>query len=235
MSASVRRTRALSAVGVLAVLLALAAGCGGRESETARAEEDSAAKPAERQGPAQEEASAGADAVEAGTFVADFETSEGEFAARLEADLAPNTVANFVHLATTGFYDGLIFHRVVPGFVIQGGCPNGVGNGGPGWRIADEFSPELRHDGPGILSMANSGPNTNGSQFFVTLAATPHLDDKHSVFGEVIEGMEVVSRIARVPIDRGSQRPRERVTIHKVTIIRDGEPLTEAQPMPETL
>jgi cyclophilin family peptidyl-prolyl cis-trans isomerase len=172
--------------------------------------------------------------VETGT-TARFETSAGEFTVRLEADLAPNTVANFVHLATSGFYDGLTFHRIVPGFVIQGGCPNGLGNGGPGWRIADEFSPDLRHDGPGVLSMANAGPNTNGSQFFITLAATPHLNDRHSVFGEVTEGMDVVNRIAAVPTQRGTQRPAEAVVIERVIIFRDGQALTETQPMPETL
>ncbi|MBK9167524.1 MAG: peptidylprolyl isomerase [Bryobacterales bacterium] len=153
-----------------------------------------------------------------------FDTSAGVFKIRLFADKVPNTVANFVELAEgakTGkpFYDGLTFHRVIPDFMIQGGCPEGSGRGGPGYRFADEFHPELRHDRPGILSMANAGPNTNGSQFFITVAATNWLDDRHSVFGEVVEGYDVVEAISRVP--RGPQdRPVEPVVVNKVTIER---------------
>ena len=153
-----------------------------------------------------------------------FDTSAGAFKIRLFADKVPNTVANFVELAEgtkTGkpFYDGLIFHRVIPDFMIQGGCPEGTGRGGPGYRFADEFHPELRHDRPGILSMANAGPGTNGSQFFITVAATNWLDDRHSVFGEVVEGYEVVEAISRVP--RGPQdRPAEPVVLSKITIER---------------
>ena len=133
-------------------------------------------------------------------YVARMQTSKGEITLELAAAAAPNTVNNFVFLACTGFYDGLAFHRVEKTpqpFVIQGGDPAGNGSGGPGYRFADEFSPNLRHSGPGILSMANAGPNTNGSQFFITLAATPHLDNLHSVFGRVTDGMNVVNAIAQ--------------------------------------
>jgi peptidyl-prolyl cis-trans isomerase A (cyclophilin A) len=141
---------------------------------------------------------------------AQFVTSEGNFTVRLYNDRAPKTVENFVGLAegtkewsdprtnesvTKPYYDGVIFHRVISGFMIQGGDPLGQGIGGPGYTFADEFHPELRHDKAGILSMANRGPNTNGGQFFITLGPTPHLDDRHSVFGEVVEGMDVIRKI----------------------------------------
>ena len=151
-----------------------------------------------------------------------FDTTEGKFKIKLFADKAPKTVENFVSLADgskTGkpFYDGLVFHRVIPNFMIQGGCPEGTGRGGPGYKFADEFHPSLRHSKKGILSMANSGPNTNGSQFFITVAATPHLDDRHSVFGEVVEGYDVVEKISKVP--RGAQdRPQKDVQIRTVSI-----------------
>jgi cyclophilin family peptidyl-prolyl cis-trans isomerase len=129
-----------------------------------------------------------------------FDTTEGKFKVKLFADKVPNTVANFVSLADgskTGkpFYDGTVFHRVIPDFMIQGGDPEGTGRGGPGYKFADEFHPTLKHDGPGVLSMANAGPNTNGSQFFITHVATPHLDGKHSVFGRVLAGQDVVNAI----------------------------------------
>lgn len=153
-----------------------------------------------------------------------FDTTEGKFKAKLYADKAPKTVANFTDLAEgkkTGkpFYDGTIFHRVIPGFMIQGGCPQGTGMGGPGYKFADEFHPTLKHTKPGLLSMANAGPNTNGSQFFVTVAATGHLDNKHAIFGEVVEGYDVVEKISKAP--RNSQdRPNKEVKINSVKIER---------------
>src|SRR5437660_11653308 len=169
----------------------------------------------------------------AGTY-AIFETSQGNIVVRLLENEAPKTVANFVGLAEgtkeftnekTGqkekrpFYDGLIFHRVIPQFMIQGGCPNGTGMGGPGYKFADEFYPSLKHSKAGFLSMANAGPNTNGSQFFVTVAATPWLDNRHTIFGEVVEGQEVAVKISKVPRD-SNDRPREPVVIRKVRIER---------------
>lgn len=128
---------------------------------------------------------------------ATIETNRGNIRIELYPDRAPVTVASFVNLAERGYYDGIVFHRVVPNFVIQGGDPTGSGRGGPGYRFEDEFHPSLRHDGPGVLSMANAGPGTNGSQFFITHQATPHLDDRHSVFGRVVEGQDVVDRITQ--------------------------------------
>jgi peptidyl-prolyl cis-trans isomerase B (cyclophilin B) len=115
-----------------------------------------------------------------------FTTDRGPIRLKLFADIAPVTVANFINLVQRGFYNGLKFHRVIPDFMIQGGCPNGIGNGGPGYRFEDECSPKARHDKPGVLSMANAGPGTNGSQFFITHTATSWLDGKHTVFGEVV-------------------------------------------------
>ena len=122
-------------------------------------------------------------------------TSKGTIRIELHGDKTPKTVANFEKLAGDGFYDGLTFHRVIADFMVQAGCPKGNGTGGPGYSFEDEFDSDLRHDGPGVLSMANSGPNTNGSQFFITHVATPHLDDKHSIFGRVIEGQDIVDAI----------------------------------------
>ncbi|MEO5821110.1 MAG: peptidylprolyl isomerase [Vicinamibacteraceae bacterium] len=168
---------------------------------------------------------------EPGTY-ANFTTNQGTFVVKLFDDVAPKTVANFVGLAegtkawkdpvtdksvSRPFYDGLTFHRVIKGFMIQGGCPLGTGTGGPGFRFEDEFSPQARHSSAGILSMANSGPGTNGSQFFITLGATPHLDGRHSVFGEVVEGLDVIKNIGRVKT--GSQdRPSQPVIMEKITI-----------------
>src|SRR5437868_15474953 len=161
-------------------------------------------------------------------------TSAGNFTARLFDAETPNTVANFIGLAdgskewtdprtgrkvTEPYYNGTIFHRVIEGFMIQGGDPLGQGTGGPGYTFADEFHPAARHSKAGILSMANAGPNTNGSQFFITLGPTPHLDNRHSVFGEVVEGMDVIKKIGSVPT--GAQdRPKTPVVINKVTIER---------------
>jgi len=127
--------------------------------------------------------------------VATIATNKGTIRLQLHDDKAPQTVANFEKLAAEGFYNGLKFHRVIADFMIQGGGPEGTGTGGPGYTFADEFHPSLRHDGPGVLSMANAGPNTNGSQFFITLGPQPHLDGKHTVFGAVTEGRDVVLAI----------------------------------------
>ena len=138
-------------------------------------------------------------------YYANFVTEKGPVKVRLFAEEAPQTVNNFVFLARDGYFDGTTFHRVIADFMVQGGDPTGTGTGGPGYRIPDEFHPELRHDRPGILSMANAGPNTGGSQFFITHVATPWLDDRHAVFGEVVDGMEVVGAIR----ERDPQRDRE--------------------------
>ena len=126
---------------------------------------------------------------------ATIQTNRGNIVLELHQDKTPNTVKNFIDLAEKGFYNGLTFHRVIADFMIQAGCPQGTGTGGPGYQFDDEFHSELRHDGPGVLSMANAGPNTNGSQFFITHVATPHLDNKHSVFGRVVTGQDVVDSI----------------------------------------
>ena len=149
--------------------------------------------------------------------VAVFDTNMGTFTIELFEDKAPITTANFIELAQHNFYDGLIFHRVIDGFMIQGGDPNGNGTGGPGYTIKDEFHKDLRHDSAGILSMANAGPNTGGSQFFITLDQTPWLDGHHAVFGKVIEGMNVVEKIGHVQTDF-MDRPVEDVVINKITI-----------------
>jgi cyclophilin family peptidyl-prolyl cis-trans isomerase len=139
------------------------------------------------------------------SYRARFKTERGEFVTELHAAQAPMTVENFVNLARSGFYDGTTFHRVIAGFMAQGGDPTGTGTGGPGYTFGDEFTPDLRHDAPGVLSMANAGPGTNGSQFFITYGPTPHLDGRHSVFGRVVEGMDVVRSIR----ERDPQRDRE--------------------------
>ena len=128
-------------------------------------------------------------------YTATFKTDQGSFVVDLFADKAPRTVNNFVFLARDGFYNGVTFHRVIRGFMAQGGDPTGTGSGGPGYNFADEFHPSLRHDSQGVLSMANAGPGTNGSQFFITHGPTPHLDNKHSVFGKVTQGLDVVLAI----------------------------------------
>lgn len=163
-----------------------------------------------------------------------FETTLGNFTVELFESKVPKTVGIFTGLAdgtmewthpgtgekhTTPYYDGIIFHRVIDGFMIQGGDPLGKGYGGPGFQFADEFHPDLRHDKAGILSMANAGPNTNGSQFFITLGPTPHLDRRHSVFGQVVEGLDVIRIIGRTPTD-AQDRPKTPVVMQKVTIQR---------------
>jgi len=167
---------------------------------------------------------------------ADFTTSQGSFICELDHARSPRAVANFIALATgerawveegsgrvlsRPFYDGLIFHRVIAGFMVQGGSPNGLGTDGPGYVFPDAFDPALRHAGPGVLSMANSGPNSNGSQFFITTAATPWLDDVHTVFGRVIEGYAVVEAISQVDTDE-QNRPRDPVRLQGVGIRRVG-------------
>ena len=154
--------------------------------------------------------------------IAVFDTNMGEFEIELFEDKTPITTKNFIDLAQEGFYDGVIFHRIIDGFMIQGGDPTGTGMGGPGYTIEDEFTPELTHESEGILSMANTGrPHTGGSQFFITLAATPWLDGHHTVFGMVIKGMEVVREIGHVKT--GPQdRPVHDVVINKITI-KDAE------------
>ncbi|WP_313972322.1 peptidylprolyl isomerase [uncultured Selenomonas sp.] len=152
--------------------------------------------------------------------IAVFETNHGTFEIELFEDKAPITVKNFIDLAEKGFYDGLIFHRVIDGFMIQGGDPNGTGTGGPGYVIPDEFHKDLKHDSEGVLSMANAGPNTGGSQFFITLAATPWLDGHHSVFGKVVKGMDVVREIGKVDTDF-QDKPLAKVVMEKVTIRRE--------------
>ncbi len=170
-----------------------------------------------------------------GQLYARFHTSQGNLVIRLEEQRAPKTVKNFVGLAAgtqewvhprTGeakkgvpYYDGTIFHRVIPKFMVQAGDPLGQGTGGPGYRFEDEFHPELRHSGPGVLSMANSGPATNGSQFFITEGPTPHLDNKHSVFGVVVAGHDVVNKIARVPT-AARDKPVTDVVLQRVEIFR---------------
>jgi peptidyl-prolyl cis-trans isomerase A (cyclophilin A) len=165
-----------------------------------------------------------------------FDTTMGKFKARLFFDKAPKTVANFTDLAEgkkewtdpvskqkkkSNFYDGLMFHRVIPNFMIQGGDPIGNGTGGPGYQFSDEFGPDLKHEKPGMLSMANAGPNTNGSQFFITTVATPWLDKKHAIFGEIVEGMDVVEAISKTARDMSNDRPLKPVIINKLTIIRE--------------
>jgi len=166
---------------------------------------------------------------------AHFTTSEGNFSIQLFDDLAPKTVENFIALAegtkewtdprthkktTTPYYNGTIFHRVIEGFMIQGGDPLGQGTGGPGYKFADEFHPKAKHTKAGVLSMANAGPNTNGGQFFITLDATPWLDNKHSVFGEVVSGMDVVKKIGSTQTTKPGDRPVKPITVQSVTIER---------------
>jgi cyclophilin family peptidyl-prolyl cis-trans isomerase len=149
-------------------------------------------------------------------YTATISTDKGDMVIELFSSKTPKTVNNFVFLAREGFYDGTIFHRVISGFMVQGGDPTGTGRGGPGYRFADEFNSSLKHSKPGILSMANAGPNTNGSQFFITHVPTPHLDGKHTVFGEVTKGLDVLMSIP----PRDPQRPEyPGVKINSITIV----------------
>lgn len=176
---------------------------------------------------------------------AGFTTSLGEFWCQLEYQHVPRTVANFVSLAEGSrpwvdfaqarirqapFYDGVTFHRVIKGFMNQSGSRNGMGTDGPGYQFADEFDPQLRHDKAGILSMANSGANSNGSQFFVTVEPTPWLDDKHTIFGEVVSGMDVVTQINQVPTNPANDKPLTAVTLQRVRILRIGAAATAFDP-----
>lgn len=156
-------------------------------------------------------------AVAAERAKATFETSMGTFKVELFTDLAPKTTQNFIDLANKEYFNDVIFHRVIDNFMIQGGDPTGTGRGGPGYTIPDEFGPGLKHDKPGLLSMANAGPNTGGSQFFVTLVPTPWLDGKHAIFGQVVEGMEVVEAIGKTKVGPGD-KPVVDVVMKSVTI-----------------
>jgi cyclophilin family peptidyl-prolyl cis-trans isomerase len=149
--------------------------------------------------------------------IAEFNTNKGVFKVELFNDKAPITVGNFIKLVEEGFYNNLTFHRVIPNFMIQGGCPHGTGRGGPGYAIKDEFNSNLKHDSKGILSMANAGPNTGGSQFFITVAPTPWLDGKHTIFGKLIEGMNIVEEISKVETDR-NDIPLKKVLINNIKI-----------------
>jgi cyclophilin family peptidyl-prolyl cis-trans isomerase len=149
--------------------------------------------------------------------IARFDTTLGKFGIELFEDRAPITTKNFVDLVEKGFYEGVIFHRVIQNFMIQGGDPTGTGRGGPGYTIKDEFHPTAKHDVAGVLSMANAGANTGGSQFFITLAPTPWLDNKHAVFGKVVEGMDVVKAIGSTPT-AAADKPVKDVVINKITL-----------------
>ncbi len=154
---------------------------------------------------------------------AKIKTTQGDIEVKLFADKVPQTVSNFYSLAKQGFYSGIIFHRVIPGFMVQTGDPKGDGTGGPGYTFPDEFHKDLKHDKAGILSMANAGPDTNGSQFFITVAPTPHLDNKHSIFGEVTAGMDVVNAIVNAKTN--GSKPEKDIKIVSVDIIGDFKPV----------
>lgn len=192
----------LMALFLLLTLLVFTVACAGNQAapQTENKPDPSAATPAAAKNP-----------------TAVFTTSMGTFTVELFVDKVPATANNFIELAEKKFYDGQIFHRVIDNFMIQGGDPKGNGTGGPGYSILDEFHPQLRHDGPGVLSMANAGPNTGGSQFFITLVSTPWLDGKHAVFGRVVSGMEVVQAIGKTPTGP-MDKPKQDVVIRSVVI-----------------
>ena len=151
------------------------------------------------------------------TYFWNLQTSEGPIKIKLMPDVAPMHVTSTIFLTELGFYDGLTFHRVIPGFMAQGGCPLGTGTGGPGYKYAGEFSPGARHDRPGLLSMANAGPNTDGSQFFLTFVPTPHLDDNHTIFGEIVDGSETMQKLEAAGTQGGGQ-PTRTLTIQTAKI-----------------
>ena len=188
-------------IALIAVCCVFLAACGGQEKKAGA-------------GTAEKKAAA-ASSVKPATAV--FITNMGEFQVKLATKEAPVTCANFIKLAKEGFYKNCTFHRVIDGFMIQGGDPTGTGTGGPGYTINDEFSPKLKHDSAGVLSMANAGPNTGGSQFFITLAPTEWLNNKHAIFGKVIKGMDVVQKIGRVKTD-GRDKPVQPVVIKNIEI-----------------
>ncbi len=154
--------------------------------------------------------------------VVEIETSLGKIAIEVYVKEAPKTADNFLKLVRKGFYNGIIFHRVIPGFMIQTGDPTGTGMGGPGYKIPDEFTPKLRHDKAGVVSMANAGPNTGGSQFFITHGPTPHLNDKHAIFGQVLAGQDVVVAIAAVKKDANG-RPGTPIPMTKVSVVQEAK------------
>lgn len=222
------RTR-LSLAGLSLLVLSLIVACGGAERREPTGSPTAATPPAP-----EAEKKKGEETLENMRVYAVIETNLGTIKAELFPDKAPKTVANFVELAEgkkwwthplTGrksksrFYDGLLFHRVIPHFMIQGGDPLGTGHGNPGYQFEDEIAPDLKFNKPGVVAMANAGPNTNGSQFFITVAPTPHLNGKHTIFGQVVEGMDVANKISRVPRD-ANDKPIKPVIMRKVTIER---------------
>ena len=190
---------------MLSASMLLMTGCSGSGSTPAPA--DKPAPSADGQKPA----------ATAKNRVVRVETNKGVIRIEMFEDKAPITTKNFIDLTGKGFYDGVIFHRVIDGFMIQGGDPDGTGRGGPGYKIPDEFHPDLKHDGPGILSMAKAGPNTGGSHFFITLGPTPHLNNRDAVFGKVIEGLDVVKAIGKAATGP-ADRPLENIVMKKVTV-----------------
>lgn len=203
-------------LGLVSMLLLVTVGCFGNGSETKENNQSGISNGMKYSDMTKEE---NAQKKPAGpNRIAVFETNQGTFKIELFEDKAPITTGNFINLVEKGYYNGLIFHRVIDSFMIQGGDPNGNGTGGPGYTIPDEFSADLTHSSAGILSMANAGPNTGGSQFFITLAKTPWLDGKHAVFGKVIEGLDVVQKIGKVKTG-ANDKPKEAVVMEKITIV----------------